>query len=426
MNIAPRLKELLPADVQDLLGLIGRLADREGREVFLVGGMVRDIIMGRGTVDVDIVVNGDGPTFAQALAELTGGSIVVHDRFGTSVLIMPDKRRVDVATARTETYGQAAALPDVTFSVIDYDLQRRDFSVNAIAVALGARDFGAVLDPFDGRADIANKTIRALHDGSFIDDPTRVFRAARFEQRFGFRIDDSTERLLRAAVADGYLKRVSGARVRNEIAALFEESSPAAAVARLQDFGVWGALADGLNAGAEASGIIESIPAAAEELASWLKPDWRRLNAMLMGLTVSAGPGVARALSELLGLSRQGQRAIVKAVTGYADTQTILQGNPPPSEMGAALSGFSDEALVFFYAAGDATSRANIGRFLASRQIKPLINGRDLVRLGYSPSAAFNEVLQRVWAAQLDGEVKTAAAARALAKHLLDSTKLHD
>ena len=159
----------------------------------MVGGMVRDIIMGRGTVDVDVVVNGDGPSFAASLAALTGGSIVLHDRFGTSVLILPDKRRVDVATARTETYNAAAALPDVSFTVIDYDLKRRDFSINAVAVALGSAEFGEVLDPFNGQADIAAGVIRVLSEGSFVDDPTRIFRAARLEQRFQFHLDEETE-----------------------------------------------------------------------------------------------------------------------------------------------------------------------------------------------------------------------------------------
>ncbi len=423
MNIAPRINELLPAEIRDLLFLIGALADREDREVFLVGGMVRDIIMGRGTVDVDVVVNGDGPSFAAALATLTGGSIVLHDRFGTSVLILPDKRRVDVATARTETYSAAAALPDVSFTVIDYDLERRDFSVNAIAVALASGEFGEILDPFYGQADIAAGVIRVLHDGSFVDDPTRIWRAARFEQRFHFHIDQTTEKLLRAAVRGDILNQVSGTRIRNEVKALFEEREPSATVGRLQDFGVWEALVPGLHVGAEAVRIVGAIASTGETLSVWLKPDWRVFNAYLMGLAVDGSAEAARGLTQRLGLSQHSRRAVIGAVSGRRQVLSDLDKKSKASTVHRALASYSDAALVFFYAAGKEGVRGNIERFLVNRQIKSLISGRDLTRLGYRPSAIFTSVLEDVRAAQLDGVVTTVTEARSLAQHLMDSRK---
>ncbi len=387
----------------------------------MVGGMVRDIIMGRGTVDVDVVVNGDGPSFAASLAALTGGSIVLHDRFGTSVLILPDKRRVDVATARTETYNAAAALPDVSFTVIDYDLKRRDFSINAVAVALGSAEFGEVLDPFNGQADIAAGVIRVLHEGSFVDDPTRIFRAARFEQRFQFHLDEETERLLRAAVRAGLLNHVSGARVRNEVMAIFEEREPATTVKRLQDFGVWNALVPGLDANVTAATIVAAITMAGKELSPSLKPDWRTFNAYLMGLATDASEAAARDLTERLGLSHHSRRAVTRAVAGRSLVLSELANEPQPSVLRQTLAGYSDAALVFFYAAGDAAVRASIERFLAGRRIKPLITGRDLTRQGYLPSAVFSDVLESVMAAQLDGIVKTVAEANELARQLLDA-----
>jgi tRNA nucleotidyltransferase (CCA-adding enzyme) len=423
MNIAARLTELLPAEAQKLLHDIGRLADREGQEVFLVGGMVRDVIMGRGTVDFDLVVNGDGPAFAQALAETTGGAIVMHDRFGTSVLILPDKRRVDVATARTETYPEAGALPDVVYSVIDYDLKRRDFSVNSIAMSLTGDDFGLVLDPFDGQADIERKTIKVLHDASFTDDPTRIFRAVRFEQRFGFQIDNPTAELLRAAIEGGFLKKVSAARVRNEIAALFEENDPAAAVTRLNAFGVWDALDQDLKVTPASIRIVRDTSAAAKRLEPWLGPGYRVFYSYLMGLASGADVGGVFNLADYLGLSRHRRREMATAIEGREAAGKLLRADPAPSALWQEMERFSDAALVFIAADGDDAVAAGIERFCSLRTIKPLITGQNLVKLGYRPSADFKGVLRLVWLAQLDGTVKTGAEASALAARLLDASK---
>ena len=158
-----------------------------GEGVYLVGGTVRDILLGREGFDIDIAVEGDALAFAEGL----GGEVTAHGRFGTAVVRFPDGRHWDVVTARRETYAEPAALPDVEAGTIEEDLARRDFTVNAIAASLGD-DFGRLRDPHDGLADIEAGTIRVLHGRSFVDDPTRIFRAIRYENRLGFRMDDET------------------------------------------------------------------------------------------------------------------------------------------------------------------------------------------------------------------------------------------
>src|SRR5262249_16988121 len=166
--------------------------------VYLVGGTVRDILLGEPSFDVDIAVEGDAIALARLIADELGGRISTHDKFGTAVVKYGDGGRVDVVTARTEFYDAPAALPTVEHATIREDLFRRDFPINAMAVSLKGADFGRLVDPFDGRRDLESGTVRVLHNLSFIDDPTRIFRAIRYEQRHGFTMDEHTVALARS------------------------------------------------------------------------------------------------------------------------------------------------------------------------------------------------------------------------------------
>src|SRR5438034_1751383 len=184
--------------------------------VYLVGGTVRDILLGEPNFDVDIAVEGDAIALAQALADALGGRVRAHQKFGTAVVIYRDDEREDVVTARTEFYDAPAALPTVEHASIREDLFRRDFTINAMAVSLKGADLGRLVDPFSGRRDLEAKTVRVLHNLSFIDDPTRIFRAIRYENRYGFRMDDHTLRLARGTIEMGLVGDLSSARLRDE------------------------------------------------------------------------------------------------------------------------------------------------------------------------------------------------------------------
>ena len=198
-------------------------AVRAGERVYLVGGTVRDILLGVPSLDVDVVVEGDAVAVAGRLAEALGGSLTAHGRFGTAVVDRGDGSHVDVVTARRETYPEPAALPVVEPGTIEDDLRRRDFTVNALAASLAPDGFGALVDPCGGRADLAAGTIRVLHERSFVDDPTRIVRAVRYESRFGFRMDAATETLARAAVDAGLLGLLTPTRLGDELVTLLAE-----------------------------------------------------------------------------------------------------------------------------------------------------------------------------------------------------------
>src|SRR6185295_10740104 len=202
------------------------LAKRTSVSVYAVGGFVRDLLLGRPNVDIDLVVEGDAIAFARAFAKENGGRAKVHERFGTAAVVFPDEFKLDVAMARTEYYKHPSALPTVQPSSIKEDLFRRDFTINALALRLNADRFGELIDFYGGQRDLKERTIRVLHSRSFIDDPTRVFRAVRFEYRFGFRLGKETLTLIRDAVELGLFHRLSGTRLLEELILLLSEENP--------------------------------------------------------------------------------------------------------------------------------------------------------------------------------------------------------
>ncbi len=233
--------------VPRLMCLVARIAsegERMGMRVFLVGGTVRDLLMRRDLVDVDIVVEGDAISLGRSVSELTGRRIVEYGKFGTCTLLAPEKGggsrapgeiRIDMATAREETYSSPGAYPDVRPAGIREDLKRRDFTINAMAFGLGREEHGPFIDLYGGVDDIDRGIIRVLHDKSFVDDPIRILRAVRFEQRFSFQIEPLTEKLIREAASAGALSTTRPSRVREEVTFMVAENLRKECFIRLRD-----------------------------------------------------------------------------------------------------------------------------------------------------------------------------------------------
>lgn len=225
----------LPRDYQELLHSIGSVAYARGMSVYLVGGIVRDFMLGVKNFDLDIVVEGDGILFAEDLAGEFNARLIRHKRFCTATVILGHHLKVDVTTARKETYEMPAALPHVEFSNLGDDLKRRDFTINAMAINISRNHFGMLLDPFGGRRDLYEKKIRILHGISFVDDPTRILRAVRFEKRYDFVIEKQTLFRLKEAVKDKMLERVQPQRTRDELILLLKENQPLKYIRRLKE-----------------------------------------------------------------------------------------------------------------------------------------------------------------------------------------------
>lgn len=238
-NIADPLTRLLPADLVAFSRMAAEAAAVSKTEAVLVGGVVRDLLLGRAVADADFMVEPPSAPVAHALAHRTHAKLIEHDRFQTFNLLLPSGRKIDVVTAREETYGSPGALPKVKASTIDKDLRRRDFTVNAMVCRLSEGNFGDVFDPFDGQADLVKRQICALHEKSFVDDPTRIFRAARFAGRLGFSIEPKTRAWIDASVKAGLPGKLTATRRRHEFELLLKEPKPTAALLLLKD---WDAL----------------------------------------------------------------------------------------------------------------------------------------------------------------------------------------
>jgi tRNA nucleotidyltransferase (CCA-adding enzyme) len=230
------LKERLPGQIIKLLTTVGEVADSLGFNAYAVGGFVRDIFLFQENLDVDVVIEGDGIEFAKALAASLHGRVRAHEKFRTAVVILPDGQKIDVATARLEYYKSPGALPTVEMGSIKLDLYRRDFSINTLAIKLNPERFGTLIDFFAGQRDLKRKVIRVLHNLSFVEDPTRVFRAIRFEQRFGFKIAKLTSGLINNAVRMDFFKELSGRRLLAELRQILGEDKPVKALRRLNDY----------------------------------------------------------------------------------------------------------------------------------------------------------------------------------------------
>ena len=395
---------------------IAAVARAENVPAYLVGGFVRDLILGRANRDLDLVVEGDGPAFAQSLGRALGAPVRVHEAFLTAVVRTPEGE-IDVASARSEFYRAPAALPEVANSALRQDLYRRDFTVNTLAIRLGPPPEDAppeLIDPFGGRRDLEAGVLRVLHSLSFLDDPTRALRAVRLERRLGLRLALETERLIGIALGEGAFDRLSGARLRAELDLLLgEESVALPGLERLAALGVLGAIEPKLVHDRTLAPEVEDRLRAA--LATW---DWHRLEGRpepavdlpeLLGLALSLGlpPDARRRLADRLALNgplRTRRLAVSEVVH---DALAALPPDARPSEVSAALSGLGGEELLLVFSATDETGRAWIRRDLEElRGIEPSIRGADLLAAGVPEGPALGSALRAVKYALQDGELE--------------------
>jgi tRNA nucleotidyltransferase (CCA-adding enzyme) len=370
----------------------GPLLDAAGEDpgVHLVGGAVRDLLLGGAPLDLDLVVEGDAEKVARAL----GGEIQVHDRFGTSTVRL-GPFTYDIARSRRETYARPGALPDVAPAPLAEDLGRRDFTVNAIAVALdGPRpgELNAVASAFE---DLDGRLLRVLHDRSFIDDPTRLLRLARYASRLGFAIEPHTRALGRAALDGGALGTVSGPRIGSELRLLAREPDPLIALGSLRQLGVDTAIDPGFGA--------PDVPLGRRALA--LLPDDGRPDLVALALAArGVPPRDLAALLDQLAFEAADRDAIVAGVTRAGALAEALSRAGSPSEIAAAV-GASRPELVALAGALGPTGQAR--QWLDGlRHVRLEIDGDDLLDAGVPQGPAIGNGLRAALAAKLDGRVR--------------------
>lgn len=386
----------LPESLRALRGMDRILPVLEGApSCFLVGGAVRDLLLGREPVDIDIAVEGDVAPVAERLAEALGGEVIAHERFGTATVVAGGVDAVNLAQTRRESYPEPGALPDVEPAGLAEDLGRRDFTINALALALNADQVGALSDPHGGREDLRSGLVRVLHPASFSDDPTRLLRAARYAARLGFALEVDTERWASAAVAGDAPKTVSGSRIRDELIDLLAENEAPRAVELLRDLGIDRALHPDLRADPE---LVASAKLGAAETGA--DPALAALAALAVSRTAALSVWIDR-----LGLAAGARDAVLRAAEHAPELVDALRGDLRPSELRALLDGEPPEALALALALGapaepilDFVSRLSIVRLE--------ITGADLLAAGLPESPALGRALETTLARKLDGEVE--------------------
>ncbi len=403
------LQNSLSPELWEVVRLAGEICSKQGHSLYLVGGRVRDLLMERESGDLDLAVEGDALAVAQGLAEADGGRVVTHDRFGTATYTKDDIS-VDLTTARWEEYSRPGILPLVRPGSIDTDMARRDFTVNAIALQLSPPEAGRILDPYDGRGDLNEGLIRVLHDASFTDDPTRIMRAIRYEQRLAFRLDPKTELFLRSALPS--IGSVGVDRNRHELELVLREEQPELALIRAGELGVLERL----------DGVLKAD--------GWLAERYREAR------ETGGRPPIVVYLSILLyrcsnedslrflhtyRFTKEQVQGVADAMTLKSRRQELEMLDLKRSRLADVLDKVSEDALTAFrVASGSPLVAERIALYLAElRGIAPRLNGRDLQDLGVPRGPELGKMLKGLRRARLDGEAATREDEVALVKKLV-------
>ena len=383
----------LPSDLHRLIRILGRFAAGKGVTVYCVGGFVRDLMLKRRNLDLDVVVEGEKGLPARELASELKAQATLYSQFGTATLQLPNGGRLDLAAARQEHYPYPGALPVVRPGSIEDDLFRRDFTINAMAMRIGFKGFEGFVDPYNGQKDLGKKKIRVLHPKSFLDDPTRILRAVRFEQRFGFHIEPFTLRLMKGAQQKGSFATVKPARYFAEFRKILREEKPLRVMRRLQRLGSLDFLQKNFCPDWTLLSRIEKNISPFNRRTTGRQHDWSLV--YLAALFTGMKPAQREAMGERFNLSRVernvlSQSALARPLIGK------LKKKRPASEVYLMLTPLQEEIIFFIRVqTSDKIVAQSIDDFWRrSRQVRPLLTGDDVKRMGIESGERIGEILR--------------------------------
>jgi tRNA nucleotidyltransferase (CCA-adding enzyme) len=396
-NLSELMEERLPPEAREVLKTASLAAAEQGYGLYLVGGVVRDLLLGRENLDLDLVVEGDAIALAYRLAEIVQGKVTAHNRFRTAT-VRWDGRSVDLATARSETYSRPGALPAVKLGDIETDLSRRDFTINSMAVDLSAGKRGRLIDPHNGREDLKKRLVRVLHENSFVDDATRIWRAVRYEQRLDFEIEPETLKLLKRHI--DMLDTVSRDRIRHELELVLAEERPEKVLRRAAGLGVLDKLYPGLKGD---DWLAEKFRKARETV----RPEKPPVELYLAILAYRLNGEQTEKLISGLGLRKRQSQALGDVLTLKSRVKDLADPDTTPGSVYTLLHGLSPTALTAVLIAGESQRvEDNISLYLDKLcRVRTALTGSDLRRMGISPGPRMREVLDRLLLARLNGEV---------------------
>ena len=412
-NVRKIMGERLNEEVLKKLEDMGNLGDQLDYHVYLVGGFVRDLILRDENYDIDVVIEGDGITFAEEMAKRFNVKIRPHKEFATAKILYPDGFKVDIASARLEYYKAPAALPVVEHSSLKLDLHRRDFTINTLAISLNKNTFGELIDFFGAQRDIKEKTIRVLHSLSFVEDPTRVFRAIRFELRFGFKIGKHTLDLIKNAVKLNFLAKIRGKRIWTELALILEEEAPEKILKRLNDLDLLRFVSPSLTSNREKEKLFTQMQA----VFKWHEFLYQgkavsKLQYYMLGLLDHMKNEDVAEFCKGMEMSERVRRTVIENTERLRDAMAKLSMGISvikKSETYRTLEPLSREAKLFIMAKtkSEEIKKAISGYITSRDSCKPLTTGEDLKKLGIQEGPIYKEVLEKLKDAKIDMSLKT-------------------
>ncbi len=437
----------LPEGIRGRLLQAGRLADESGLNLYLVGGTVRDLLLGRSRTDIDLAVEGDGIRFAGRLVRETGGRSAPHPPFLTATVDLPEGTSLDVASARSETYERPGALPRVAPATMDVDLARRDFTINAMAISLNTGRFGDLVDPFGGRADLGRGLVRILHERSFIDDPTRLFRAVRFEQRLKFRLEHGTERRFREAIAGDMIGNLSGPRLLEQLRLVCVERDPWLVFDRLERLDALEAIHPSLASDEDLETLVREIsrtagddpgsaaadpgtagddpgsagddPGSAAADSGSVGDDWWIL--YLVALFRPRREETLLGIVDRLKPNRRLRKAIEDMSRWSRVERAVESGEiTTPADFCRAVRTISEDTMLFVtltHPDQDMRRRCE-SYYHHHRHMRLSIDGGTLRDLDIPEGPAYGRILDEVLSMKINGEIRTAEEERSAARNL--------
>lgn len=421
-NLSNVMTQVLSRDIIILLRDIGEIAARLHCTAYVAGGFVRDLLLHVQNTDIDIVIEGDGIRFARALAEHNRGIVHPHEKFGTATVIYPDQTKIDVATARLEYYEHPAALPTVELSSIKLDLYRRDFTINAMAIHLNPERFGTLVDYFNCQNDLKERRIQVLHNLSFVEDPTRIFRAIRFEGRLDFTITRHTEKLIKNAVEMNLFNRFSEPRFFHELKLILSENNPIPALRRLATLKLFSFLWPDLRPNLKLDRRALHALTQAQQAISWFHLLYlpEKIETWMVYLLAIMGRSRTKELSNFCHRFDIPQKQSKKMIRQKVEAEKIaqdMQRRPflKPSEIYWLLGELDNEGLLYLMTiARKRHIQQAVSLYVTTlRKASPLVNGDELKIMGFIPGPQFRAILNHLIEVQLNGEVTTHAQALA-------------
>ncbi|MDP2927368.1 MAG: CCA tRNA nucleotidyltransferase [Candidatus Omnitrophota bacterium] len=417
----------LPRELREVISQASQVSQETRMPAYLVGGCLRDLILGVKNLDLDIAIEGNGIIFAQNLAQKLKSRLKTHERFGTAILILSDGLKVDIATTRQEKYPYSAALPVVNSGSLKEDLKRRDFTINAMAVSIAVDKEQKIIDPFGGQDDLSSGRIRILHNLSFKDDPTRILRAIRFSQRFDFKIEPKTLLLLKEAISDGLLDKVNPHRMHDELILMLKEQNPFRPIKELDDLGALSFISTKLKIGKSTQALFKSI---SKEIAWFVKnfPARRQLDTWLVYFAALLAPLTwleIKLIIYRLGLRKGEQKRVTSYYRGRKKLiSSLSKKQVAPEQIFLLLEPLSYETIILLSAT---TPNKNFKKYLADffeiyNGMRLCISGHDLGGLGVLPGPEYQKIFAKVLTAKLNGQVRNRQTELALIRKLVQAT----